>query len=99
MMSITPMLLAESPEMAILQALESTLGLAGYALIAAHPELESHDFVSEIPEPSVQACLADAINVHIGALECALRSYRLYVANADARHHCLRSATRSTPEF
>ncbi len=99
MMSITPMLLAESPEMAILRALESTLGLASAALIAAHPELESHDFVCEIPEPSVQACLADAINVHIGALECALRSYGLYVANVDARHHCLRSATKFNPEF
>ena len=99
MMSITPTLLTESPEMAILRALESTLGLASCALIAAHPELESHDFVCEVPEPSVHACLADAINVHIGALECALRSYSLYLANADARHHCLRSATKSNPEF
>ena len=99
MMSITPMLLAESPEMAILRALESALGLASCALIAAHPELESHDFVCEVPEPSVQACLADAINVHIGALECALRSYGLYLASADNRRHSLRSATKSNPEF
>lgn len=81
MMNVTPMLLAQSPELAILKALESALALAGCALIAAHPELESHDFVCEIPEPSVQACLADAINVHIGALECALRSYGLYAAS------------------
>lgn len=99
MMNITPDVLTASPEMAILQALESTLSLASCALIAAHPELESHDFVREIPEPSVQACLADAITVHIGALECALRSYGLYLANADARHRCLISATKSTAEF
>lgn len=99
MINITPTLLAESPEMAILRVLESTLSLASCALIAAHPELESHDFVCEVPEPSAHACLADAINVHIGALECALRSYGLYVANADARHHRLRSAIKSAPEF
>jgi hypothetical protein len=99
MMNVTPMLLAQSPELAILKALESVLGLAGCALIAAHPELESQDFVCEIPEPSVQACLADAISVHIGALECSLRSYGLYVASADNRHHCLRSATKVDPEF
>ncbi len=99
MMNVTPDMLATAPEMAILKALESVLGLAGCALIAAHPELESHDFVSEILEPSVHACLADAISVHIGALECALRSYALYVANADARQHCLHSTSNSGSEF
>ena len=98
-MHITPDVLAASPEMAILQALESTLGLVRCALMAANPELESNDFVCEIPQPSVQACLADAVHVHVVALECSLRSYTLYVASADARHDCLRSVTKSNPEF
>lgn len=95
MTSITPSILIVSPEMAILRALESTLGLASCALIAAHPELESHDFVREIQSPPVLACLADAINVHIGALECALRTYGLYVASLS----CLRSNTKAKPDF
>lgn len=99
MMNITPDVLTAAPEMAILQALESMLGLVRCALVAANPELESNDFVCEMPEPSVQACLGDAIHVHIVSLECALRSYSLYVASADARHHCPRSVTQSNPEF
>ena len=39
---------------------------------AANPELESNDSVCEIPEPSVQACLAAAVHVHVVALECSL---------------------------
>ena len=99
MMNITPDVLTAAPEMAILQALESTLDLVRCALIAANPELESSDFVCEIPEPFVQACLADAVHVHIVALECALRSYSLYVDSADARDDSLRSVTKSNPEF
>ena len=98
-MNITPDVLATSPEMAILRALELTLELATTALIAANPELECSDFVCEVPQPPVQACLADAIAVHIGGLQSALRHYRLYVASADSRYRCLHSPTNSEPEF
>ena len=98
-MNITPTLLTEAPEMAILRALELTLELVCAALIAANPELESSDFVCEVPQPPVQACLADAIAVHISGLQCALRHYNLYVASADSRHRCLYSPTNAEPEF
>ena len=97
-MNITPDVLTASPEMAILRALEVTLELASNALIAANPELEDCDFVCEVPQPPVQACLADAIAVHIGGLQCALRHYRLYVASADSRHLC-RYPPTAEPEF
>jgi hypothetical protein len=99
MTSVTPTELAQSPELAILRALELTLELATNALVAANPELESSDFVCEVPEPSVQACLADAINVHINGLHCAMHHYRLYVASADSRHRCLYSVTAAHSDF
>lgn len=98
-MNLMPELLAASPELAILKALESLLNVARCVLVAANPELESHDFVREIPEPSVQACLGDAINERIVSLEYALRSYAIYVGNADARQQCLRSASKPSHEF
>ena len=71
--------LARSPEMAIVELLDSALGLTTHALFAANPELESSEFLLEMPQPSVQACLADALLVQIVALEAAIRSYRIYV--------------------
>jgi hypothetical protein len=71
--------LARSPEMAIVELLDSALGLATHALFAANPELESSEFLLEMPQPSVQACLADALLMQIVALEAAVRSYRIYV--------------------
>lgn len=96
MSGIPPLTLAQSPELAILRALECTLQLAASALVAANPETEFSDFVCEVPDPSVQACLADAINVHVGALQCALRNYSRYVENEESRHRCRRTASAST---
>ena len=56
--------LARSPEMAIVELLDSALELTTNALFAANPELESSEFLLELPQPSVQACLADAILTH-----------------------------------
>ncbi len=90
----TPDLLAESPELAILEALSVELAIANHALIAANPELESDDFIRELPGPAVQVCLADAILTHITGLQSALERYRTYVLGADRRREIL-----PAPEF
>lgn len=77
------LVLARSPEMAIVDLLDSALGLTTHALFAANPELESSEFLLEMPQPSVQACLADAVLIHVVALEAAIRSYRIYVVERD----------------
>jgi len=65
--------------MAIVDLLDSALGLTTHALFAANPELESSEFLLEMPQPSVQACLADAVLTQAIALQAAIRSYRIYV--------------------
>lgn len=82
------LVLARSPEMAIVDLLDSALGLTTHALFAANPELESSEFLLEMPQPSVQACLADAVVIHVVALEAAIRSYRIYVV--ERAEQCLR---------
>ena len=78
-----PEVLARSPEMAIVDLLASALELTSHALFAANPELESSEYLLELPQPAVQACLADAVLVHVVALEAAIRSYRTYVVDRD----------------
>jgi hypothetical protein len=87
-----PEVLARSPEMAMVDSLASSLTLTSHALFAANPELESSEFLLELPQPSVQACLADALLTHITALEAAIRSYRTYVVDhyehrTDSKEH------------
>ena len=79
MRPINALVLERSPEMAIVDLLDSALGLTTHALFTANPELESSEFLLEMPQPSVQACLADAVVIQIVALEAAIRSYRIYV--------------------
>ena len=76
---VTAVVLARSPEMAIVEALDSALALATHALFAANPELESSEFLLEQPQPAVQACLADAVLTQVISLQAAIRSYRIYV--------------------
>jgi hypothetical protein len=73
--------LARSPEMAIVDLLDSAITIAMHALFAANPELESADFLLELPQPSVQACLADALLTQLRALDAAVYSYRTYVVD------------------
>jgi hypothetical protein len=80
----TPDLLACSPELATLDVLDTALTAASYALMAANPELESAEWVLEVPEPSVTACLSDAVIVNVIALQAALDRYRTYVVD---HHH------------
>lgn len=80
----TPDVLACSPEMATLDVLDAALNAGSYALMAANPELESTEWILEVPEPAVTACLSDAVIVNIIALQAALDRYRTYVVD---HHH------------
>lgn len=80
--------LAEFPELAVIEVLDGTLAVTANALLAAHAELGSGDFACEIPEASVAACLADAILTNLTALQNAIDRYRAYVLNSAARRRC-----------
>ncbi len=84
----TPVHLAEFPELAVIEVLDSALAVTANALFAVHAELESSDFTSEIPDVSVAACLADAVMTNLTALQTAIDRYRSYVLNADSRRRC-----------
>lgn len=92
----TPTQLTQAPELAILEALDAALVATSNALLAANPELELSDFVSEVPDAPVQACLADSILVLITALQTGIDRYRTYVSNAENR---TRSEPSGNPDF
>lgn len=77
--------LVDAPELAALHVLEVALATAERALTAAHPDLD--DLVSPTQWPETAEWLADAILVHITALETALHRYRTHLR---ARGHHLR---------
>jgi hypothetical protein len=87
----SPLVLARAPEMAIVDLLDSAIAIATHALFAANPELESAEFLLELPQPSVRACLADAVLTQLRALEAALHSYGTYVV--DHEDHRAEEAT------
>ena len=68
--------LVDAPELAALHVLEAALAIAERALIAAYPELEEGLYLERPARLSTEACLADAIAVHISGLETALFRYR-----------------------
>lgn len=74
----SPDVLARVPELAVLDVLDVALTAAHHALFAANPELESSEYLLETPQPSVAACLADAVLDHINALQAAVERYRQY---------------------
>ncbi len=71
-----PYQLAESPELAILYALDAALVATETALVAAYPELEDADFCAEAPPRlSADAYVADAVLTEVTALQSAVRRY------------------------
>jgi hypothetical protein len=91
----TPDVLVCSPELAVLDVLDTALTATTYALMAANPELESAEWVLEVPDPTVTACLSHAVIVNVTALQSALDCYRTYVTE----HHRQPSATTSEIDF
>lgn len=76
-----PLVLARAPEMAIIDLLDSAIATTTDALFAVNPELESSEYLLELPQPSVRACLAEAVLTQLRALEAAIHSYRTYVVD------------------
>lgn len=67
--------LVDAPELAALHVLEAALNTAERALIAAHPELDE-GFDPPQGNLAPEAWLADAVLIHLTALESALLRYR-----------------------
>ena len=77
--------LVDAPELAALHVLEVALATAERALTAAHPDLDELPRPAQWPETA--EWLADAVLVHITALETAVHRYRTHLR---ARGHRLR---------
>jgi hypothetical protein len=66
--------------MAIIDLLVVEMELTRNAIFAANPELAT-EYLLELPQPSVSACLADALLVSMASVDAAIRSYRSYVVD------------------
>lgn len=91
-LGITPSELFERPELAVLQVLDHTLGIARFALTAAHPELTDAD-PAVVPR-TLEALAADHVMTATDALTRAIASYRRALA-ADGRR--VRTASQVPP--
>jgi hypothetical protein len=75
----TPDLLAQAPELAVLEVLGHAGDTAYRALIAAHPELESPDFLLEQGSVTPALCLASTVLSSISLLHRAIDDYGVHV--------------------
>lgn len=74
------------PQLAVLHALEATLGAATWALLAAHAELEEEDLCGERPLVlDAEGWIAEGMLRLISALEDSIRRYHAEIARARAR--------------
>lgn len=80
-----PSELTETPELAILYALDAALHAAESALVAAHPELEEQGLSAEPLPLSTRAAFADAMLNQISNLTAWISRYR-----AQSSAHALR---------
>ena len=72
--SPTPDTFRRSPERAALLLLENTLQVAQAALYATHPQIYDGD-TPTTSEVTASLCLAEAVMVHLVALENSLERY------------------------
>lgn len=93
---ITPPDLGDHPELAVLEILDSTLGIAKCALIAAHPELIDAD--PGVVPSGLEAFAADHILIAAEALQRVIASYR-GVIKTDACWVHLPSSGLADPQF
>ena len=90
-----PYQLAESPQLAILHALDAVLIATKTALVAAHPELEEEDLCAEVsPRLCADAYIADAVLTNVTALQSAICRYVALV-----RYRSTPSVPRSNDDF
>jgi len=76
----TPEEIAEEPELAPLEVLQSAAEVSRRALLAAHPELECRSFVGEESEISARQCMAAGL---LATLEIIIESVENYRAHLD----------------
>jgi glycine cleavage system regulatory protein len=74
---MSPLQLAESPELAALELLAQAISIARAALVAVHLEMQEGDFAAAlVVSGSLQACCADGVITNLDALATALELYR-----------------------
>jgi 2-oxo-4-hydroxy-4-carboxy--5-ureidoimidazoline (OHCU) decarboxylase len=76
----TPEELADEPELAPLEVLQSAAEVSRRAILAAHPELGCRAFVGEEPEISSRQCMAAGL---LATLEVIIESVENYRAHLD----------------
>ena len=79
---VTPYDLGEHPELAVLEVLDSALGMAKFAIIAAHPELTDAD--PDAAPSDIEVLAAEHVLVAVDTLLRITATYRK-VIRADAR--------------
>lgn len=80
--SVTPDDLGEHPELAVLEVLDSVLGMVKFAVIAVHPELTDAD-PGAIPS-TIEALAADHLLIAADTLQRVATTYRRII-QTDAR--------------
>lgn len=80
---ITPSDLIECPELAVLEVLDRALGIAKFALLAAHPELTDAD-PAAVPT-DLETLAADHFLGAAYALQRAIASYRSVIKREASR--------------
>ncbi len=73
---VTPNDLRSDPELAILDALDHTLGLAVYALVAIYPELTDSEIPAWRQDPSTTGLAARHLIASTQELQSAVGDYR-----------------------
>ena len=72
--SVTPSDLSEHPELAVLEILDSVLGMAKLAIIAANPELTDAD--PDAAPSDIEVLAAEHVLVAVDALHRVAATYR-----------------------
>ena len=80
--SVTPSDLGEHPELAVLEILDSALGMAKFAIIAVHPDLTDADPAAA--PSTIEALAAEHVMIAVDMLQRVAATYRR-VIKTDAR--------------
>lgn len=78
--TITPSDLGDHPELAVLEILDSAIGMAKFAIIAVHPELTDADPATVLSDIEVLA--AEHLLIAVDTLQRVIASYRAVIKTA-----------------
>ena len=93
----TPDELADEPELAPLEILSGVAEISRRALLAAHPELTSLDFIGEDPDVTARQCIAAAILGTLDSLSASVKHYRAHLDSLASRCPASRRADDDVP--